>query len=72
MDNSSTTLRLATTPVVADVITQVLRDGARRMLQKAIEDEVADYAFALICPTRSGPWTSPTFPPTRAGCTWRG
>ena len=43
MDTTSTTLRLATTPVVTGVIDQIVRDGARRMLQSAIEREVADY-----------------------------
>jgi transposase-like protein len=43
MDNTSTSLRLATTPVVCNIIDQILRDGARQMLQKAIEREVADY-----------------------------
>jgi putative transposase len=43
MDNTSTSLRLATTPVVCNIIDQLLRDGARQMLQKAIEREVADY-----------------------------
>ena len=43
MDNTSKTLRLATVPVVTDVIDQILRDGARSMLQKAIEREVAEY-----------------------------
>jgi putative transposase len=43
MDTTSKSLRLATTPVVCNVIDQVLRDGARRMLQSAIEREVAEY-----------------------------
>jgi putative transposase len=43
MDNTSTSLRLATTPVVCNIIDQLLRDGARQMLQKAIEREVAEY-----------------------------
>ena len=43
MDNNLTTLRLATTPVVCNVIDQLLREGARQMLQKAIEREVAHY-----------------------------
>ena len=43
MDTTSKTLRLATTPVVCNVIDQLLRDGARRMLQSAIEREVAEY-----------------------------
>ena len=43
MDNTPKTLRLATTPVVCNVIDQLLRDGARQMLQAAIEREVAGY-----------------------------
>ena len=43
MDNTAKTLRLATTPVVCNVIDQLLRDGARQMLQRAIEREVAAY-----------------------------
>ena len=43
MDTTSKSLRLATTPVVCNVIDQLLRDGARQMLQKAIEREVAGY-----------------------------
>jgi putative transposase len=43
MDTTSKTLRLATTPVVSNVIDQLLRDGARLMLQQAIEGEVAEY-----------------------------
>jgi len=43
MDTTLKTLRLATTPVVCNVIDQLLRDGARRMLQSAIEREVAEY-----------------------------
>lgn len=43
MDTTSTTLRLATTPAVTCLIDQLVRDGARRMLQAAIENEVADY-----------------------------
>src|SRR5438309_759101 len=43
MDHTAKALRLATTPVVCDVIDQLLRDGARQMLQRAIEREVAEY-----------------------------
>ena len=39
-------LRLATEPVVFRTIEQIARAGARRALQKAIEDEVADYVEA--------------------------
>ena len=43
MDNTPNKLRLATTPVVGNVIDQLIRDGARQMLQSAIEREVAEY-----------------------------
>ena len=43
MDTTSKTLRLAITPVVSSVIDQILRNGARLMLQQAIEREVAEY-----------------------------
>ena len=36
-------LRLATEPVVCVTLEQIAREGARRYLQKAIEDEVAQY-----------------------------
>jgi len=39
-------LRLATEPVVRSTLEQIARDGARRALQQAIEDEVADYINA--------------------------
>jgi putative transposase len=39
-------LRLATEPVVCATLEQIAREGARRALQKAIEDEVADYLNA--------------------------
>jgi transposase-like protein len=40
------TLRLASEPVVDFTLEQVAREGARRYLQKAIEEEVADYIDA--------------------------
>jgi hypothetical protein len=43
MSSSAVTLRLATEPVVGATLEQIAREGARRALQKAIEDEVADY-----------------------------
>src|SRR6266498_1804915 len=43
MSSSLVSLRLATEPVVAVTLEQIAREGARRALQKAIEDEVADY-----------------------------
>ena len=39
-------MRLATEPVVCLTIEQIARDGARRTLQKAIEDEVTEYIDA--------------------------
>jgi putative transposase len=46
MSSSEFTLRLATEPVVHATLEQIARDGARRALQKAIEDEVAEYIDA--------------------------
>jgi transposase-like protein len=43
MSSSEFTLRLATEPVVHATLEQIAREGARRALQKAIEDEVANY-----------------------------
>jgi putative transposase len=46
MSSSEFTLRLATEPVVCDALEQIARRGARLALQKAIEDEVAEYLQA--------------------------
>lgn len=46
MSSSEFTLRLATEPVVHATLEQIAREGARRALQKAIEDEVAQYVDA--------------------------
>jgi transposase-like protein len=46
MSSSAFALRLATEPVVCLTLDQIAREGARRALQKAIEDEVADYVEA--------------------------
>jgi len=43
MSSSPVALRLATEPVVNFTLEQIAREGARRALQKAIEDEVAEY-----------------------------
>ena len=43
MSSSAVPLRLATEPVVCATLEQIAREGARRALQKAIEDEVAEY-----------------------------
>lgn len=43
MASSTFELRLATDPVVCLTLEQIAREGARRALQKAIEDEVAEY-----------------------------
>jgi transposase-like protein len=43
MSSSTFALRLATEPVVCLTLEQIAREGARRYLQKAIEDEVAEY-----------------------------
>jgi hypothetical protein len=46
MSSSTFELRLATDPVVDCTLQQVAREGARRYLQKAIEDEVEQYINA--------------------------
>ena len=46
MSSSEVTLRLATEPVVYATLEQIARNGARRALQKAIEEEVAEYLDA--------------------------
>lgn len=46
MSSSTFALRLATEPVVFRTLEEIARDGARRALQKAIEEEVADYIEA--------------------------
>ncbi len=46
MSSSALALRLATEPVVHDTLEHIAREGARRALQKAIEDEVAAYVDA--------------------------
>jgi transposase-like protein len=46
MSSSTLALQLATEPVVRVTLEQIARDGARRALQKAIEDEVSQYVNA--------------------------
>ncbi len=46
MSSSEFALRLATEPVAHDTLERVAREGARRALQQAIEDEVAEYVGA--------------------------
>jgi transposase-like protein len=46
MSSSDFTLRLATEPVVCATLEQIARAGARRALQQAIDDEVAQYVEA--------------------------
>jgi putative transposase len=46
MSSSTMTLRLATEPIVSATLEDFAREGARRALQKAIEDEVAAYVDA--------------------------
>jgi putative transposase len=46
VSSSSVPLRLATEPVVCATLEEIARAGARRALQQAIEDEVADYINA--------------------------
>jgi transposase-like protein len=46
MSSSTFALRLATDPVADRTLEQIAREGARRYLQKAIEEEVAQYIEA--------------------------
>lgn len=46
MSSSTFALRLATEPVAIVTLEQIAREGARRALQKAIEDEVIQYVNA--------------------------
>ena len=46
MSSSPFAMRLATEPVVFRTLEEIAREGARRALQKAIEDEVARYVEA--------------------------
>lgn len=55
MSSSTFALRLATEPVIQLTLEQIARQGARRALQKAIEQEVAEYIAANInCMDGSG------------------
>src|SRR4051812_24860125 len=46
MSDSTTDIRIVPLPTGQDVLTEVLRDGARRMLAQAIEAEVATWIDA--------------------------
>jgi len=46
MSQSTTEIRIVPIPQGHDVLTEILRDGARRMLTQAIEAEVAAYIDA--------------------------
>ena len=46
MQQSTTDTRIVRLPTCQDVLTDLLRDGARRLLAQAIEAEVADYVAA--------------------------
>jgi putative transposase len=46
MNESTTDIRIVPLPTGQDVITEILRDGARRMLAEAIEAEVATWIDA--------------------------
>jgi hypothetical protein len=54
MSESTTDLRIMPLPTGQDVLTEVLRDGARRMLAQAVEVEVAAWigVVAALCPER--------------------
>ena len=44
MSESTTDIRIVPLPTGQDVLTEVLRDGARRMLAQAVEAEVASWS----------------------------
>ena len=46
MSQSTTEIRIVPLPKGQDVLTEILRDGARRMLAQAVEAEVAAYVAA--------------------------
>jgi putative transposase len=46
MSESATDIRIVPLPTGQDVLTDLLRDGARRMLAQAVEAEVAAYVDA--------------------------
>ena len=46
MSESTTDIRIVPLPQGQDVLTEILRDGARRMLAEAIEAEVATWIDA--------------------------
>ena len=46
MSQSTTEIRIVPLPTGQDVLTDLLRDGARRMLAQAVEAEVAAYVEA--------------------------
>ena len=46
MSESTTDIRIVPLPTGQDVLTEVLRDGARRMLAQAVEAEVAAWIDA--------------------------
>src|SRR3982751_6634316 len=46
MSQSTTDIRIVPLPTGQDVLTEILRDGARRMLAQAVEAEVAAYVAA--------------------------
>jgi hypothetical protein len=48
MNESTTDIRIVPLPTCQDVLTEVLRDGARRMLAQAVEAEAA--AWIAPCP----------------------
>ena len=52
MNQSTTELRIVPLPKGQDVLTEILRDGARRMLAQAVEAEVAAYVAAHDRPPR--------------------
>jgi len=54
MSQSTTEIRIVPLPTGQDVLTDLLRDGARRMLAQAVEAEVASWIDDATTACRSG------------------
>ena len=61
MNESTTDIRIVPLPTGQDVLTEVLRDGARRMLAQAVEAEaaawIADHAHLRTGAGTTDLWT---------------
>ena len=68
MSESTTDIRIVPLPKGQDVLTDILRDGARRLLAEAVEAEVAAWidAHAHLKDAGRAPAGRPQRPPARA------